>query len=300
MEMRGRRIVEAAGAYWHSVEGDMYMSIPSHLALDPDPRELDDTLRSVRAVGARFPTRTWAGSPSGLYVCRRRDFDLDKIARQSRRRIRRGLERCEIRPVESGELLEQGLQLNLDSMRRQGRFDPEFGERKQWKRLVAAVDKSPALSAVGAFVNGRLAAYAITCREDGWLHILHGMTRPSEMPNCPSPALHFHITRQVALDPSLEAVSAGLVSLVELPGLHEFKLRMGYELLPMRSAIHLHPRLAALMTSAPALGLVKAFRRLRPRDQRLERVSAVLIGARRSRMGLVSTQHDGVRRGVPA
>jgi hypothetical protein len=285
MELRGRRVVEAAGVLWCSMDGRLYRSIPFQLDLDPDPRELEEMLRLSRGLGANFPSRNRAGIPSGLYVCRRRDYDITSVARGFRGKVRRGLGGCEIRRVDDSELLHQGMQLNLDTMERQGRYDPEFGEPTQWKRLVEAVRRSPSITVWGAFVNGRLAAYRITFREDGWLFVLHHMSRTDELDNCPNHALDFEITREIAKDRDLEAISLGTLGLVSSPGLHEYKLRLGYEVSPRNWVFQLHPAVSPVATTALIAKAANLARHLRPRDQRLKLVSIVLEGARLSRQG---------------
>jgi len=280
MELRGRRVEEAAGALWHGVEGRFYMSIPYQLVFEPEAGDLERMLRSVRGAGARYPSTRRPGSPSGLYVCRNRAYDIRAVDTRQRSRVRRGLERCEIRPLDGDELISQGLRLNRDTMERQGRYDAEFGEPASWQRLVRAVVEAPAVSCVGAFVDGRLAAYMITCREDGWSHILHQMSRADLLEHHPNHALTFRVTQQEMNNPETEAVCYGSVSLVPIEGLHEYKLRLGYDLAPHASVLFPHPSLSGVLGNGLLLRAVQALQRLRPQDQRVARVTAVLAGAR--------------------
>jgi hypothetical protein len=282
LALRGRRIVEAAGCLWHGVEGRIFMSLPYHLPQDPDAGELNQMLRSQRALGVRFPALNRPGLPSGLYVCRRKDYDFPCVHARQRSQVRRGLEVFTIRPVEQSELLRQGLQLNTDTMTRQGRSDPEFGEPAGWARLVKAVYRSPAVVAYGAFREGRLAAYAITCRDSGWLHLMHQNSRTEDLLHFPNHALSFTITRLTAEDPTLEGISYGVRSLIDSAGLHDFKLRLGYEFIERTSAFQLHPALEPMLLSGALRRMVRGLRGLRPQDQRIEKLEAVLIGAERS------------------
>lgn len=283
MELRGRRVVDGLGALWHGVEGGFYMSVPYQLRLDPDAQEADDFLRSHRAVGIRFPSLCTPGVASGLYVCRRKPYAIESVHRKQRYRVRRGLERCRIRQVEESELLTQGLRLNLDTMHRQGRYDSEFGDPRRWRCLVGAVRRCPPVVPVGAFVGGRLAAYMITCREDGWLHILHQMSSAEHLDDFPNHALTFQVTKEAAEDPSLDAVCYGVLGLVKTEGLHEYKLRFGYELVPHNSVCRFHPLLAPLFAAGPICELVRGMRRVLPGYQRLERLETVMHAARLSR-----------------
>lgn len=280
---RGRKVVEGCGALWHSVEGRLLVSLPHQLRLDPDGQQIRGMLWKTAMTGVRYPTVAGFGQLGGIYVNTNKRFDFSHLDRSFRARVRRGFEQCEMRPVEPAELLSQGLELNLDTMKRQDRFDPEFGVEQQWKRLVEAIYHSPAIHAVGSFVQGRLAAYAITCREDRWLHILHRMSRTADLHYCPNHVLDFTLAREIAADPALDAVSMGYVALVPKPGLHEYKIRLRYTVWPHHSVIQFHPALAPVLTSRLMEALVGAAQRWRARDQRWQRIFAVLAGAQLSR-----------------
>jgi hypothetical protein len=228
----------------------------------------------------RYPSQHRPGLPSGIYVCREKAYDLSFVQPRQRTQVRRGLERCEVRAVDQPELLAQGFECNLDTMQRQKRFDSEFGERRQWRRLVGAIQKCPAINAFGAFTNGRLAAYAITCREGGWFHILHQMSRRDSLDQYPNHALSYKLTRDALQDPGVRAVCYGLIGLASGEGLHDYKLRLGYEVEPQNSVFLLHPRVERLLTGTLAARVVGLLRRARPDSERIERIDSVLRGAR--------------------
>ena len=282
LELRGRRIVHACGTTWYSVPGRFLMSLPYQAMLDPDPAELRHMIRKTGVVGIRFPSLHWTGLESGVYVVRGRGYDLGSVHPKHRPRVRRGLQAFEIRRASKAELLSQGAALNLSTMERQGRYDAEFAEPRRWERLVESAFACPEISCPAAFAGDRIAAYMVTCREDNWLHILHQMSRQEDLPNFPNHVLTYTVTQQALADPSLEAVSYGYVPLFSADGLHEYKLRFGYELVPHRSAIQVHPMLDALLNRPSARAGVAFLRRLRRDWQNLETIETVLEGARSS------------------
>jgi hypothetical protein len=282
LELRGRRIVRACGALWYSVPGRFLMSVPYQQMLDPDPAELRRVIRDAGVCGARFPSQTWTGLESGLYVLRQRKYDIGSLHIKHRPRVKRGMQHFEVRPATKAELLEQGCVLNLSTMARQGRYDSEFGEARRWQTFVEAAFACPGVSFPAAFSGSRLAAYMVTCREQGWLHILHQMSRQEDLPDFPNHLLTYTITAQAAADTSLEAVCYGYVPLFAADGLHEYKLRFGYEMVPHRSAIQLHPMLKAVLDRPLARAVVRAARRMRSSNQHLETIETVLEGARSS------------------
>lgn len=280
LELRGRKIVRGCGALWYSVPGRFLMNLPYDAMLDPHPAELREMICSAGARGARFSSLHWNGLPSGLYLLRPGPYSFETIHIKHRPRVRNGLKSLEVRPAERKELLEQGLDLNLSTMARQGRFDPEFGHERSWRRLVEAAFACPEVSVPAAFAGKRLSAYMITCRENGWLHILHQMSRQEDLGLYPNHALTYCVSSAAVGDSSIEAVCYGCVSLISGEGLHEYKLRFGYQIVPHRSAIQLHPALNGILNNAGARAAVHLLRRVRPKVQTLEAVETVLEGAR--------------------
>jgi hypothetical protein len=108
------------------------------------------------------------------------------------------------------------------------------------------------------------------------------MSRQEDLPNFPNHVLTYTVTSQAAADASLEAVCYGYVPLFAADGLHEYKLRFGYEMIPHRSAIQLHPALNTLLNRPAARAVVRVARRLRHENQQLETLETVLEGARSS------------------
>lgn len=286
MELRGRRVVEGCGTLWHGTDGGFLMSFPYNVTLNPDRGELDRMMRSVNATGVRFPSANWPGLSGGIYLFTRRSYDIADIHSTFRRRVRRGQEQLRVRLVEPAELLAQGLQLNLDTLARQGRHDREFADAARWKQFVGALRRCQGVEALGAFWRGRLAAYIVYCREERGLHILHQMSRTEDLSKNPNHTLTFEFTRRAVADSGIDFISYGLLSLVNTPGLHQYKLDFGYQVHPFNVAFRIHPGLAPVLSARPLRKVVQCMRALRPRDQRLERLDTVLRGAALSKQWL--------------
>lgn len=282
LERRGRRIYEAGGCYWHTVEPRMVMSIPYHEPMQPSTEEVTELLRRTRSAGARYLAPEGCGLEGGLYVRAKAPYDLSSVHSKARNRQRHALERCTVREAEKEELLSSGLELNRDTMQRQGRYDAEFGDEKQWRRLVEAC-ASPGVKVMGAYAEGELAAYAVTLIEDRWVHILHQFSATRFLGKAfPNEALTFELTRQAAEDPDSDQISYGVAGLVRGEGLHEYKLRHGYQFLPFGYAFLLHPvaRLSLVNpVSSWALGMAQ---KRWPNMQTLERIGSVMEGARQT------------------
>ncbi len=279
MQLRGRKVFEACGCFWQSVGHGMFISLPPQLILDLSTAQTARLLRDAGIRGVRFPSTTRAGLPGGLYVFRGPSYGIENLHRNFRQKVRHGLDRCEVRKLNPDELIRLGLPLNLQTMRRQGRFDPEFADPRQWTRLVEAVFAVPAMSAFGAFSGTQLAAYNITCLEDGCFHIVHQMSAASDLDSCPNHVLDFIVTRDAVADPAVQFVTMGWSSLIPMPGLHAYKTRMGYDCEPHHCVIQFHPRLAPLFTSRPSVSIAAHLSKWRPTNQTLAVTAAVLNGA---------------------
>jgi hypothetical protein len=279
LELRGRRIVKDCGATWYSGPGHFLMSLPYQAMLNPDPSALRQMIRETGAIGARFPSASWTGVQSGLYLMRSSDYDLASVEATQRAQVCHGLQHFYVRPATKDQMLNQGLSLNLNTMARQGRYDPEFGDRRRWETLVEAAFACSEISFPAAFRGPRMAAYMITCREQRWLHILRQMWRQEDLADFPNHVLTYMVTQQAACDDSLDAISYGYVPLCATGGLHEYKLGFGYKMVPHRSAIQLHPALDSILNSSVARAAVRLARNLCQQDGQLETILTVLEGA---------------------
>jgi hypothetical protein len=285
MRLRGRRVVEKCGAFWHGAGFGMYMSLPYYLRLDLDPAEAMEIIRDAGATGIRYPAHSGGGLPSGVYVCRRRDYGTGALHRNFRAHIRQGLPCCEVRELSREELLTQALAVNRETLTRQRRRDPEFADGASWRRFVDAVAACPCIVPVGSFVEGALASYAITCFEDGWLQILYKMNSMRFDSRHPSQVLDFSITRRIATDPSVTAVSMGWAPLVPNEGLHEYKLRLGYDFEPGFSVIRLRPTIYWALGGRWSRSVFGMAGRLFPGSNQLGVAAAVIEGAARTCAG---------------
>ena len=280
MELRGWKVVQGAGSFWQQFRERCYISFPLHVTLDPNPDELDAMLRATGALCFRYSAANSHGLTGGLYVVRDKNFGLTSVHAKVRAKLRRGLERCEIRPVDIDGLAAEGLQLNLETMARQKRFEREFGEPKRWKRFLEAVRRSPSVAAMGAFLDGRLNSYMILQREDGWMHLLYQMTLTSGFEHGANTALHYEVCRMIA-DPELDAICSGPLPLAQ-DRMRHFKLHMGMTVLPQTFAFRFHPAVSRLFSGSAAQGVADGLQRLWPGNARLEVLGHVIQGAQLS------------------
>ena len=280
LDLRGYRVFEACGVLWAHYRGPFYCSLPYQLEIDLGRGEIAELMRRFRIPALRFPSSRPGGLASGIYMCRTADYALNKLSRQYRAHVRRALDQCEIRPVDPAELIEEGHRLNLETMERQRRYDPEFGDPVRWKRFVGAIRESPGVTVTGAYLSGRLSVFGVNCQEDGWLHLLYKMSRTQDRANPVSHALDYSLIQAASADPTVQFVSNAYLSVLENPGLDQYKRRMGFTVAPLTMAVYLHPVVAPLLTSEVTVSVARAVRDMRPNTPSLELAAKVFESAR--------------------
>jgi len=295
LELRGHRVFEALGTFWSHYRGPFFCSLPYQREIDPDPAEIREMMRKHRVWCLRHRSRNRTGVPSGLYVCRPREYCVERLSRQYRRHVSRGLEMCDIREVDPAELLVEGWQLNLETMARQRRYDPEFGDPAGWKRFVQAIRQSPGVGVTGAYLSGRLSAYIVTCREDAWLHMLYKMARTLDRSYPVSHALDHWLMMKAAKDPGIEFFENSFLSVLPNDGLDAYKRHMGFTVLPFDLAVRFHPLLSPLAANRLTVAAAKTAWRLRPNQSSLELGAKLLEGARTT-----MTSQFPIARGEPS
>ena len=303
LELRGHRVFEALGTFWAHYRGPFFCSLPYQREIDPEPAEVREMMRQYGVSCLRYRSRNRTGVPSGLHVCRPREYSVERLSRQYRKHVLRGLELCEFREVDPAELFVEGRQLNLETMERQGRYDPEFGDPARWKRFVQAMRQSPGVSATGAYLSGRLSAYVVSCREDGWLHLLYKMTRTLDRSYPVSHALDHWLVTKAASDPAIEFAESGFVSVLPNEGLDQYKRGMGLTVLPFDLAVCFHPLLSPLLTNRLSVAAANTAWRLHPKEPRLELTAKLLEGARNTmtnQFPIIAAGEPGGAQSTPA
>jgi hypothetical protein len=280
---RGLPVLDAGGVLWARTDRAMFRSLPQEACVDPDLDDVRRALRSVRGLGAVYPTVTRPGWPLGLHAAFPARYSIQSVEPNHRRQVRKGTEASEIRHLDPDELFALGHELNLETMARQRRYDPEFGDLARWRRMMDAARDCPGVGLSGAFVGGKLAAFWIWCRDGSWLHLLYKMSRTEHLIHRAGVALDFWMITRAAPDLGAEAVSNSFLTVFRAgESLDRYKRAMGFETIPHRRAVVFHPALHPVLVSPVGRAAAEVATRLRPASTRLEGLSKLLRGARRA------------------
>jgi hypothetical protein len=250
LETIGHRVIASPSSHWSDVARWFYESIPPSRIITPDQSEINTLFRQHCVIGLKYCAPCdYVGKSSWIYICQDRDYDLKSLHRKMRNKVRQGLRNCNVRPVSFEYLRDHGIPLNQDTLKRQGRDDPMFSQMARWVRLCQAGQQTEGADAWGAFVGNQLAAYMITFAVEGYANILYQMSRTDLLDSRANNVLAFVATQEMLASPDIQCVSYGQASIRGLPGLEEYKVRLGYKKRPIRHVIVLHPFIRAIALS---------------------------------------------------
>jgi hypothetical protein len=283
LEAIGHRVITSSSGHWFDISRAFYESIPPVRLIAPDREELMTLFRQHPIVGLKYcAPPSSLGRLSWIYLCRDSDYGMQTVHRKMRNKVRQGLGNCTVRPISFEYLHDHGMQLNRDTLSRQGRRDPMLTEPARWARLCQAGQRIAGACAWGAFVDGELAAYLIAFVINGCSNVLHQMSRTDLLDSKANNALAFLATRETIASPDIRAISYGHASIRGLPGLEEYKVRLGYEKWPMRYVVVLHPLIRFVLLNPLGDQLLGLLNRLLPGHDVLRRVDGILDIARES------------------
>lgn len=108
------------------------------------------------------------------------------------------------------------------------------------------------------------------------------MSRIELLKSYPNHAIDYFLIERAMARPEVRGVCLGSLPLRQSEGLHNYKLRMGYEVLPQGAAVVVHPALSPLATSRAAGPLVRQVGRWKGLAELAERLEILATGARLS------------------
>lgn len=248
LEAVGHRVIASPSSYWYDVAPSFFKSILPFRPISPNRAEINTLFRQHCAIGLiYYAPQHHVGKHSWFYIRRGKDYDLGCLHPKMRNKVRQGLRNCTVRPITFEYLCHHGMPLNLDTLKRHGRDDPAFSQPSGWVRLCQAGQHIAGAGAWGAFVGDQLAAYMITFITNGYSNILYQMSRTDLLHSRANNALGFVATQEMLASPGIDSVSYGEESIRDLPGLDEYKIRLGYEKQPVRCLVILHPVIRAVL-----------------------------------------------------
>jgi hypothetical protein len=245
----GHRVVRTRSSYWFNTSRFFLLSAPPHRLYDPSTDELRQLLRQLPCVGVRFAAPLEStGKQSYQIVCDNADYGLETLSANVRSKIRRGLKRCEVAPVDFPVIASAGWRAHQDTMARQGRDGGLTGE--SWQCYWRAAAATPGFEGWGAWCGGELAAFLVTVTFDDSVEFLLARSCTDRLGAYPNNALLFHVTQEMLGRRRVREITFGLESLEPVGPLDQFKFAMGFRPRPIRPRVVFHPLVRAVLRPA--------------------------------------------------
>jgi len=238
--------VSTASSYWYKQFYFAWQAFPYHWLIEPEEKELRQFLLKVRGAGLRYsaPLSSTCGKLSYHAAFDGMNYDLDILSKNARHNVRRGLHRCEVRPITFQKLAHEGWALQTKTLKRQNR--KIIISEKEWINLCLTAGELPGFEAWGALVKGRLAASIITFQMDDCCYMLYQQCDEDYLRLYTNNALSFVVTKEMISRPQIKSILYGLHSIDASADVDEFKFRMGYRPKPVKQRVVFHPLLKSV------------------------------------------------------
>lgn len=205
-------------------------------------------LTSLRVVSETRPANCI------LYLCRGEPYGMERISRNARKVIRRGLRNFECRRCTWDELANYGYAALVETDKRHGyaiRSREEFDDFVNRHRAGAAF-----FEVWGAWHDAdTLAGWVLLSKVDDVATFLKVCSLTQFMSKAPNNVLHYLPMETLINDEKRRYVSTGFSSIqpgAEM-GLHEFKVRLGFDAIPVHRTYivprHIRPFIMSPLTS---------------------------------------------------
>jgi len=265
------------GTYWVQYEMGAMVRVPTFSMVLPSPSEVNEVLRKGRAacVGyvlnpdERHPQNAW------LYVAKDQSYSLNKLGKGTKSSIKRGLQNLRIGFIDSGELLNHGVQAFCDTRKRVGLSD---GTSEAFRRRFTQRAGIPGHVFFGAWYQDQLVAFLSMIDVDDWLEIEGSFSMTDFLNYYPNDLLLYTTLTNYLVERGKNIVSYGLSSIQSTSneaGLHAFKRKIGFDALPVYRSFILHPFLRPFNNELTLCGL-KTGLRIFPKNRLFKKAAGVL------------------------
>lgn len=273
-ERLGHKIVQTETASWYEVQSGALFSFPYYKLIEPQQSEIDRLLQEHKLKVIRYPTSiNNFGFVSTLAVNTNPNYDLSNQHQKARNQTRRGLENCTVEQIGFNYLIENGLLLNKDTAQRQGR-ESQYADPNYWQKYCQAAQATTGVSAWGAFIGGKLAAFLVAIEVDDWVEWVVNHSATSFRDKYPNNALVLKTAQYFFKEKKYRGICYGLGSLEVTSDLDHFKNRMGWTLQPIKQRLIFSKkmRLVASLAQEPCL---KVLSRLFPKSYAVRKSVAI-------------------------
>lgn len=199
----GRKVHEHNGVWWE-MTSPFYTKPVSEFRPFLPGKARPDLLKSFLGYSHQVPERKYANRTLEFMILEGEDlrqFSMARLRSEKRNQVRKGLKLCEIRPIDDiDSWLEDIRQINISQARRM-MDDDTFGlpythyidHEQEWKADMRRHKSMLGHEWVGAFYQGSLAAYMITCQVENIRFIQVMKSHTDHLKLCATDAIYFTV-----------------------------------------------------------------------------------------------------------
>ena len=267
-------VVGSDKTLWVSHEHFSMLRQPAFALHVPSSEEIRDVFKRSHAAALTF-----IGEPSGarvanssLYLCTDNEYSLSKLGKGARYDTSRGLNEFNIRFMDRCEVMGLGEQAYSDTFARVG-----LSSNKRDPFEVRFRQPVSETCYLGALKGDRLAAFFLVTEVDNWVAI-GGYSANEFLPLRPNNALVYYALHHYLVEKKYSVVSYGLSSLQAVSraeGLHQFKLKMGFNSIPVHRTIALNPLIRPVVNRL-SWKVINGLLKLSPRHPMLKKAEGAL------------------------
>jgi hypothetical protein len=240
----GLDIVKTENNYWVVSENNTAVSTPSLESSTAKENELSKLFsKGVNAVTFLVEIDT---KNSYEYIFEGDDYSIEQFKSKIRNQIRKGLKSCEIRKPTFWELNKDGVKLNQEILSKHGREVSYLVDEDLWEQYSKKLLETKDVYTYGAFVEDKLVGYVFFIKVNDKYYVYHPYASRKYSKEAPMNALLFTAINDFIQKDGNVAVSYGLASFFEKPGLDHFKKGMLFYEKPITRVVAF-PKLKALL-----------------------------------------------------
>lgn len=233
----------ASGHAWLRFHRWAFMRFPSQDITSVDRTERHEMFFKAKALAIshqHLPDFDEAANAT-LYLCRDKDYDISKLSTNNRSKVRRGQKRMEVRRATRREVAESGYLCYYDTCTRQGIISISEAEFKaKWQKD----DELLSQELWAAFADDEIAALGMVSLCGKWAELLYTQSANKYLKDYSNHALFYTVLNDLLHREEIESVSYGLSSVQpnsKIDSLHQFKLSVNFEAIPVVRKIHVNP-----------------------------------------------------------
>ncbi|MCH7963564.1 MAG: hypothetical protein IH852_06455 [Bacteroidetes bacterium] len=260
---------------WIKFEGLSAIRFPEFNTSKPTKEEIRRVFRELKCLLLNYtllPENNYANST--LYNCIDNDYGLQHLSKNARRDIRIAQRNLQFGFAHWNEILDCGLKAFADTRKRVGLSDCS---EKSFRSRFTRFRKNPAHRAVAAWLDKEIIAFMSLIVLEDFVVIQGSFSTDDQKKICPNNGLVDFVNNYFLKVNGFSIVCYGLSSVQEntgKEGLHSYKVRVGFEAIPVQRVFVLHPLIVPFKEIIRLL--LRLLKYLLPENRAIKKASGIL------------------------